>query len=458
MQYEGQDEDEGQPMHPYDRSRFVSNPFPKDPPALSPIALLNPRETQILEERLAHGWERVLRRTDPEHDHDFSIYTGSAGIGYLALHKVLLLEEADPRRPTFLEVARRYLQGAQAMLEQRLRHGGREDITFILGTPGVYAPLAILRKVMGKPVAASQECIQRVLDLSHLFLHQIPSSFPHQHHQHRQHAYPFEILYGAAGYLTSLLYLKEYFPDQIPESLMRAVVDHIVAGAEGGPGGAFMWAWHGKHYLGAAHGVSGILTALLDAHTQGTALSQEVLARIHTTIDYLHSLRLPSGNYPTQPGKQDADRLVQWCHGAPGILLLLVRAYEVFREHKYLAWAEMAADVVWSRGLLRKGNGLCHGVAGNAYCFLALFRCTDNDIYLHRARVFALAAQDDMVTKYQDTPDHPLSLFEGHAGLLSLCTNLLVGDPRLARFPAFEMGPVGPGVAGESVDQDAGAQ
>jgi len=123
MQYEGEDEDEGQPMHPYDRSRFVSNPFPKDHPALSPVALLYPHETQTLEERLAHGWELVLRRTDPENDHDFSVYTGSAGIGYLALHKVLLLKIADPRRPPFLEVARRYLQGAQAMLERRLRHG-----------------------------------------------------------------------------------------------------------------------------------------------------------------------------------------------------------------------------------------------------------------------------------------------------------------------------------------------
>lgn len=37
-------------------------------------------------------------------------------------------------------------------------------------------------------------------------------------------------------------------------------------------------------------------------------------------------------------------------------------------DPRYLAWAEDAADVVWARGLLRKGNGLCHGVSGNAYC------------------------------------------------------------------------------------------
>lgn len=451
IQYQDQDEDEGGHLHPYDRSSFVSNLFPKDPPALSPVALLNPHETQILEERLTHGWERILRRTDPERDHNFSIYTGSAGIGYLALHMVLLLEKSDPRRPQFLEVASRYLQGAQTMLERRLRHGAREDISFILGTAGVYAPLAVLRKLLVKSGSAPQECIQRVFHLSQLFLHQSPSVSSHRQLE-RQQVYPFDILNGAAGYLTSLLYLKEHFPNQVPESLMRAVVEHIMAGAEDGPGGALLWPWHGKYYLGTAHGVSGILVALLDAHMQGAALSQEVLTRIHTTIDYLHSLRLPSGNYPTQPCKQDSDRLVQWCHGAPGVLLLLVRAYEIFGEPKYLAWAEMAADVVWLRGLLRKGNGLCHGVAGNAYCFLVLFRCTDNDIYLYRARVFALAAQDGMVTKYQGTPDHPMSLFEGHTGLLALYTDLLMGNPSLARFPAFEMGSVAGAAAEKGVE------
>ncbi len=59
---------------------------------------------------------------------------------------------------------------------------------------------------------------------------------------------------------------------------------------------------------------------------------------------------------------------MQFCHGAPGPLLLFVRAYEIWGDPRYLAWAEDAADVVWSRGLLRKGNGLCHGVSGNAYC------------------------------------------------------------------------------------------
>jgi lantibiotic modifying enzyme len=420
-------------VHQYDRNRFIANPFPKDPPALSPLALLNPRETQTLKDRMSHAWEQILRQTDPQKEKDYTIYTGSAGIGYLALHSALLVESADPRRRHFVDIARNYLRGAQATLEGRLRQGRHEDISFILGTPGVYAPLAVLRRLQGKSNDAVEACIQRVLDLAPLFLNQT------HHHPRRQHPhYEFEILYGESGYLTSLLYLNSNFPGRIPDQLLSEVTDHIISGAEEGPGGALLWAWHGKEYLGAAHGVSGILLALLDVHLQGLRLPDVVLERIQCTVNYLYSLRLPSGNYPTRPSKECDDRLVQWCHGAPGILLLFVKAYEVFGQPKYLAWAELAADVVWMRGLLRKGNGLCHGVAGNAYCFLAVFRCTDNDIYLHRARVFALAAQDDIVAAHQDTPDHSMSLFEGLGGLLALYADLLEGDPRQARFPAFE--------------------
>eukprot|EP00662_Eupelagonemidae_sp_cell21_P057865 gene57865-biopygen44113 len=30
-----------------------------------------------------------------------------------------------------------------------------------------------------------------------------------------------------------------------------------------------------------------------------------------------------------------------------------------------------AGDVVWERGVILKGNGLCHGIAGNGYTFLS---------------------------------------------------------------------------------------
>lgn len=58
---------------------------------------------------------------------------------------------------------------------------------------------------------------------------------------------------------------------------------------------------------------------------------------------------------------------------------------QVTGDQSYLELAKSAGDVVWQRGLLRKGYGLCHGTAGNGYVFLDLYRATNDTKWLHRA-------------------------------------------------------------------------
>jgi len=41
--------------------------------------------------------------------------------------------------------------------------------------------------------------------------------------------------------------------------------------------------------------------------------------------------------------------------------------------------------VLWNRGLLRKGYGICHGVAGNAYGFLTAYQLTGDQKYIYQA-------------------------------------------------------------------------
>ena len=55
--------------------------------------------------------------------------------------------------------------------------------------------------------------------------------------------------------------------------------------------------------------------------------------------------------------------------------------------------AERAGDVVWSSGLLKKGPGLCHGVSGNGYALLALYRCTGDEVHLQRAQQVTVTLQ-----------------------------------------------------------------
>ena len=51
-------------------------------------------------------------------------------------------------------------------------------------------------------------------------------------------------------------------------------------------------------------------------------------------VDYLMTLKLSSGNYPSSMESRSADRLVHWCHGAPGWVFMFILAYKV-RSHTY---------------------------------------------------------------------------------------------------------------------------
>jgi Lanthionine synthetase C-like protein len=47
-------------------------------------------------------------------------------------------------------------------------------------------------------------------------------------------------------------------------------------------------------------------------------------------------------------------------------------------------------ELTWRAGPLSKGSNLCHGTAGNGYAFLALFERTGDELWLERARAFAM--------------------------------------------------------------------
>ena len=104
--------------------------------------------------------------------------------------------------------------------------------------------------------------------------------------------------------------------------------------------------------------------------------------------------------------RPEEEELVHWCHGAPGTVYLLARAFLVWRDEKYMAALRSvsacehhkssydlilrkAADLCWERGLLRKGPGICHGVAGSGYVFLLLYRLTGDKQQLARAHCCA---------------------------------------------------------------------
>jgi len=67
------------------------------------------------------------------------------------------------------------------------------------------------------------------------------------------------------------------------------------------------------------------------------------------------------------------------------VLIWTLSILQKFGDQKYKEQALKCAEVVWQRGLLRKGYGLCHGVSGNAYTFLAVYKLSGDLTHLYRA-------------------------------------------------------------------------
>lgn len=114
----------------------------------------------------------------------------------------------------------------------------------------------------------------------------------------------------------------------------------------------------------------------------------------------------------------------------------LLLAATVWPGHQYLGAALRAGELTWEKGLLRKGNGLCHGTAGNGYTFLQLHRATGDGLWLYRASCFAEWCCE-VARPEMRRPDRPLSLFEGLAGTACFLHDML--NPEDAKFPALEI-------------------
>lgn len=413
--------------------------------------------------------------------HGGSVYVGRAGVAlaYLRLAQALRRgtiaapsTAADHLRATPEDALRRgvlHAEGALAALPPPGARHGR--VSFLEGRPGGLAVYAALLAQAGRQQEA-QAVVQELVSYDDAVAALEPQEC--------------ELLYGRAGYLYALLYARHAAGDAAANldsaGRLAAAARHIAAqiietgqrnvNVPGTPAShGLLFCWHGKWYLGAAHGTAGILqTLLLYLETVGSspaaagsgaaaaaspvtpgggvgALSsqaagvpvawpQEAAAAVEAAVDGLLRLTLPSGNLRSSLGSS-GDRLVHWCHGATGLVPLLATAQRVLGPRpEWQAAADMAADDVWQRGLLRKGVGLCHGIAGSGYALLSHARATGDAQQLRRAQQFALFAAQHWQQLYP-VPDAPASLFEGLAG--AVCFWLDVLDPPHTAFPGYEL-------------------
>ncbi|KAM9307837.1 lanC-like protein 2 [Gastrophryne carolinensis] len=367
---------------------------------------------QIKIDDLLQQMEEGLKTADP---HDVSAYTGYTGIALLYLQLYRVTTEQC------------HLQRSLDYVKRVLRNLNGRRVTFLCGDAGPYAVGAVVHHKLQNETE-SKDCIAKLLQL-HRGVVSTDSELPD------------ELLYGRTGYLYALLYLNsEIGPGTIPEATIKEVVDAIIESGknlskeehktERCP---LLYQWHKKQYVGAAHGLAGIYYMLMQPLAN---VDQEMLTElVKPCIDYIRHKKFRSGNYPSSLSNE-TDRLVHWCHGSPGVIHMLLQAHKLFKEEKYLKDAIECSDVIWQRGLLRKGYGICHGTSGNGYAFLSVYHHTQDRKYLYRACKFAEWCLD-YGTHGCRIPDRPYSLFEGMAGAIHFLSDIMT--PETSRFPAFEL-------------------
>eukprot|EP00922_Rhytidocystis_sp_ex-Travisia-forbesii_P045858 GHVS01068402.1.p2 GENE.GHVS01068402.1~~GHVS01068402.1.p2 ORF type:complete len:441 (+),score=73.03 GHVS01068402.1:1087-2409(+) len=261
-----------------------------------------------------------------------------------------------------------------------------------------------------------------------------------------------EVLYGRSGFIYSVMFVRSFGLD-VPSDLQRLsnqLAQQIIE--EGCTHGSpedlpLYYEWHDKGYLGAAHGLAGILLCLsLHFHSNNNnnispppnCRRELMTATLRAVID---KYSFNDGNVRSSL-TSDSNRLVQWCHGAPGFVPVLLEwhrmcAVDTSYDGYYLRAAERCGTKIWKDGLLTKGLGLCHGIAGNGLCLLLLHRDTQQPHWLQKAQRFAWFGIQHR-KQLQDKPDRPFSLFEGLSGHLWFLTQLSTDHPF---FPGSELLP-----------------
>lgn len=385
-------------------------------------------KNEFSDDREPAGWREMVHRAMDWAERDVcaarheksSIYTGEGGVVFALLHLANRGLHPNPNKAA-TEALRRLVAGEQTFSPSR--------VTLLEGRPGNVVLQICAQWRLGNYESA-QESVQQLRKLA-------PRAMALEESE-------CEVLYGRCGFLGAILMVRRQLgdPSILAEQATELVRGVLAAGKRSARSGwPLYYEWNGKCYYGGAHGIAGILLTLLQLPTELSAADPEAPELVRATAETLLSKRFRSGNLPSSAGSSN-DRLIHFCHGATGLVPLLLRMAEYYADPKYMTMAAEVGDVVWARGLLKgKGLGLCHGIPGNGYALLTLHRATGEARWLHRAQHFAVFAAEH-ATELAPNADRPHSLFEGSAGALCFWADVIHSVSSAAAppvlFPCYE--------------------
>lgn len=224
----------------------------------------------------------------------------------------------------------------------------------------------------------------------------------------------FDLVAGKAGAIVGLLRLRYDLRDAVQIDLARRLGDGLLRAAEYSAGGC-SWRSHTFRYrdnlIGFSHGTAGVAYALLELYRETNEAGY--LRAAEDALRYERQFfNSDVGNWPDF--REESQRPVRrsppsyktfWCHGAPGIALSRLRAYQITGNDVYKEEAEIAlnttrAAIVAAMESRRLEYSLCHGLPGNADVLISGYRvlgsARTDDIHLAGQAAGAIAQFRDV--------------------------------------------------------------
>ncbi len=247
-----------------------------------------------------------------------------------------------------------------------------------------------------------------------------------------------ELMWGAAGTMLACVFAFEMTGEDRWRTLYQAQAARMLAELENTENGP-LWTQtlYGRtgRALGPVHGYAGNIQALLRGWDWLSAGDQDrIKAACLATLSANARLSAQGANWPPRVTSEAQPDLVQYCHGAPGMVVALADPRIAGLE--LTALLEDGGRLTWAAGPLAKGSNLCHGTGGNGFAFLKLHALTGDLVWLEHARAFAMTAIDQFRAARAELGRGRYTLWTGDIGLAVFLHECLNGT---ARFPTVDV-------------------
>lgn len=251
-----------------------------------------------------------------------------------------------------------------------------------------------------------------------------------------------ELMWSSPGTMLAALFMYEWTGQDRWADLFRSSAEILWQSLEESED-ASCRLWTQKLYgrqlrfLGAVHGFASNVFPIIKGfallpESDRVAWQREIVGTLVNTAHREGGLR----NWPPVLDGGGGQRfLVQHCHGAPGMIVCTAGLPGDAGEAFETCLLE-GGELVWAAGPLTKGGNLCHGTGGNGYAFLKLFERTGDELWLSRARSFAMHAIDQFDADAERYGQLHYSLWTGDLGLACFLWDCIEAK---ARFPTMDV-------------------